>query len=84
MNDSAPSPLYLGESPVAVPLPRAVERAYLWAIGGLGGLATALLLMLAVAYQSSAEAERIAASTGGSYLGTLVSALAAGHGRKPL
>lgn len=85
MIDPAPSPLYLGESPAAVPIPRIAERAYLWAVGGLAGLGVALLLMLAVAQRSSMEAERIATSAaGGGYIATLVSALAVAHGRKPL
>ena len=84
MNDPSPSPLYLGESPAAVPIPRVVERAYVWAVGGLGGLATALLLMFAVANQSSTEADRIAASAADGYMGSLLSAMASGHGRKPL
>ncbi|KAB1070385.1 hypothetical protein [Methylobacterium planeticum] len=85
MNDPSPTPLYVGESPVAVPIPRAVERAYLWCVAGLGGVATAALLIVAVATQSNAEAERIAAgqANGAGYLETLVSALATGQGRKP-
>lgn len=84
MNDPTPSPLYIGESPAAVPVPRVVERAYLWAVGGVGGLATALLLMFAVANQSGMEADRIAASAGDGYMGSLLSAMASGHSRKPL
>ena len=85
MNDPSPTPLYVGESPVAVPIPRAFERAYLWLVAGLGGVATAGLLIVAVATQSNADAERIAASqaSGSRYLDTLVSAMATGQGRKP-
>jgi hypothetical protein len=85
MNDPSPTPLYVGESPVAVPIPRAFERAYLWLVAGLGGLATAALLIFAVATQSNDDAARIAAgqASGGHYLDTLVSALATNQGRKP-
>ncbi|WP_336487190.1 hypothetical protein [Methylobacterium nigriterrae] len=84
MNDPSPTPLYIGESPVAVPIPRAFVKAYLWVLAGFGGAATAALLVFAVATQSSSEAERIAGarSSGSSYIGTLVSAFAAQHGRK--
>ena len=85
MNDPSPTPLYLGESPVSVPIPRAFEKAYLWLVAGLGGVATAALLVFAVATQSGADAERIAGGRPGrgGYLDNLVSALAANQGRKP-
>ena len=83
MNDTSPPPLFLNENPVAVPLPRAVQQAYLWVITGLGGLATIALFVFAVATQSGADAERIAAAQNGerSSLGTLIGNLAATHGR---
>lgn len=80
MNDHSPSPLYLGESPAAVPIPRAVVRAYLYLVAGLGGATTAGLLVFAVATDSSASAERIARS--GSYGQTLVAALAVSQSRR--
>ena len=74
MNDPS-AQLYLGENPGSVPIPRVVERAYLWLLAALGGTSLAALLIFAVATSSSAEAERIAGSDGG-YAATLVSAMA--------
>ncbi|MFD0935267.1 hypothetical protein ACFQ12_08720, partial [Methylobacterium trifolii] len=68
------SPLYIGENPAAVPMHRAVEKASLWLAGAACGLATAALLVFAVATESGTEAERIARS-GGGYAVSLVSAL---------
>ncbi|KQP54230.1 hypothetical protein ASF41_10965 [Methylobacterium sp. Leaf111] len=83
MNDTSPPPLFLNESPVAVPLPRVMQQAYLWIVAGLSGLATIVLFVFAVATQSGADAERIAGAqeSGRSNLATLVSSLAAMHGR---
>lgn len=80
MNDTSPPPLFMNENPVAVPLPRAVQQAYLWVITGLGGLATVALFVFAVATQSSADAERIAGARA-SGVSSLVGHLAATHGR---
>ncbi|WP_264046087.1 hypothetical protein [Methylobacterium flocculans] len=83
MNDTSPPPLFMNETPVAVPLPRAVQQAYLWVVAGLGGLATIGLFVFAVATQSSADAERIAGRNGAerSSLATVIGHLAATHGR---
>ena len=83
MNDTSPLPLFMNENPVAVPLPRAVQQAYLWVITGLGGLATVGLFVFAVATQSSADAERIAGgqADGRTGIAALVGHLAATHGR---
>ena len=83
MNDTSPPPLFLNESPVAVPLPRVMQQAYLWIVAGLSGLATIALFVFAVATQSGADAERIAGAQGSgrSNLATLVGSLAAMHGR---
>ena len=83
MNDTSPPPLFLNENPVAVPLPRVMQQAYLWAMAGLGGIATGALFVFAVATQSGADAERIASAgeSGQSGLATLVGNLAATHGR---
>lgn len=73
----------MNENPTAVPLPRAMQQAYLWVITGLGGAATVALFVFAVATQSNADAERIvdAQSVGRSGLATLVGNFAAIHGR---
>lgn len=84
MNDPSPTPLYIGENPATVPVHRAVEKAYLWVLAALGGTAAASLIVFAVATQCGSDAERIANAdaSGTGYLGSLVTALAAGHGRK--
>ncbi|KQP31610.1 hypothetical protein ASF49_09155 [Methylobacterium sp. Leaf104] len=83
MNDTSPPPLFLNENPVAVPLPRAMQQAYLWVVAAIGGLATVALFVFAVATQSGADAERIAGAqeSARSGLATLVGNLAALHGR---
>ncbi|MGU3359215.1 hypothetical protein ACLBWX_02660 [Methylobacterium sp. M6A4_1b] len=83
MNDTSPPPLFLNENPVAVPLPRVMQQAYLWVVAAIGGLATVALFVFAVATQSGADAERIAGAqeSGRSNLATLVGNLAALHGR---
>ncbi|AWN44168.1 hypothetical protein U8607_11835 [Methylobacterium durans] len=85
MNDPSPTPLYIGENPVTVPVHRAVEKAYLWALAAIGGTAAAGLVVFAVATQCGSDAERMANAdaAGSGYLGTLVTALAVNHGRKP-
>ncbi|MGU3540942.1 hypothetical protein [Methylobacterium sp. A54F] len=80
MNDPGSSPLYIAERAAAVPVPRAVEKAYLWAVAALGGAAAGALLIFAVATQSSTDAERIVSA--GSPLDALVGAFAASQGRK--
>lgn len=80
MNDLSPTPLFLNENPVAVPMPKALERATLWLFASLGGVAATAILVFAVATQSGADAERIAGvQTGG--VNAFVSSLAATHGR---
>ncbi|MBY0258086.1 hypothetical protein [Methylobacterium sp.] len=83
MNDTSPPPLFINENPVAVPLPRAMQQAYLWVVAGLGGLATVALFVFAVATQSGADAERIASGQTGERTGlaTLIGHLGATHGR---
>ncbi len=78
MNDSSSSQLYLGENPCAVPIPKAVARAYLWLVGA-GTLVG--VLVFAVASQSSLDAARIAGSEGG-YAATLLSAMTVTQGRR--
>lgn len=78
MNESSSSQLYLGENPCAVPIPKAVARAYGWLVGA-GTLVG--ILAFAVASQSSLDAARIAGSDGG-YAATLVSAMAVTQGRR--
>jgi hypothetical protein len=77
MSDPISSPALIQPG---LPLPRLVERGYLWAVAALGGLATGALMIFAVATQSSADAERIAG--GSSYAETLVSALAVAQARR--
>lgn len=79
MNDTGPPPLFLNENPAAVPLPKAVQQAYLWVVTLLGGAAAIALFVFAVATQSDADAQRI--SAGGSTLQVLTGALAVMHGR---
>lgn len=81
MSDSSPPPLFLNENPVAVPVPKLVQQAYVWLIAGLAGMATIALLVFAVATQSGGDAERIAGAEGRSGLATLIGAMAASHGR---
>lgn len=71
--------MFLDEHPVAVPLPRAMQQAYLWVVAGVGGLATVALFVFAVATQSGADAERIAGS--GTGPATLIGHFGALHGR---
>ena len=80
MIDTTPTPLFLNENPVAVPIPKLVQQAYVWSFGGL---ATLVLLVFGVATQSSADAERIVGmrTGGGSAPAALVNAFAVGHGR---
>lgn len=70
-----PTPLFLGENPAVVSAPPAALRAYLALVAALCGCATAVMLMMSVAADTGAEAERIAASQDGSYPTALVSAL---------
>ncbi|MGH1572207.1 hypothetical protein ACRAWG_17860 [Methylobacterium sp. P31] len=77
------SPLYLGETPAVATAPRAMVRAYLAVVAALGGLVTAVMLMMSVAADSGGEAERIAATQDDSYAATLVAALAVNFS-KPL
>lgn len=81
MNDSGPPPLFLNENPVAVPIPKAIQQAYLWVMAALGGFAAMGVLVFAVATQSGADAERIAGTRSDSTLSILTSALGATHGR---
>ncbi|SFG63606.1 hypothetical protein [Methylobacterium gossipiicola] len=80
MIDTTPTPLFLNENPAAVPIPKAVQQAYVWAFGGLATLA---LLVVAVATQSNADAARITGlrEGGASAPATLVNAFAVAHGR---
>ncbi|MFD1300539.1 hypothetical protein [Methylobacterium marchantiae] len=71
----------MNETPVSVPVSRAVQQAYLWLVATLGGVATVALLVFAVATQSSADAERISGEKGRSSVHSLVGALAVTHGR---
>lgn len=79
MNDTGPRPLFLDENPAAVPLPKAVQQAYLGLLTLIGGAAAIALFVFAVATQSDADARRI--SDGGSTLTVLTGALAVMHGR---
>jgi hypothetical protein len=80
MIDTTPTPLFLNENPVAVPIPKVVQQAYVWAFGGL---ATLVILVFAVATQSNADAARITGLRDGatSASTTLVNAFAVAHGR---
>lgn len=80
MNDPSPSPLYIAHPLIGLRLPRTLERACLWTLGGLGSLATLGLVVFAVATQCSTDAERIAST--GSYGVGLVSALATAQARR--
>ena len=80
MNDPSPTSHFLVENPTSSGIPRAAEQAYLGLLAGLSGLATAALLIFAVATQSSADAERIASSNGAG-VSALVASFAATHGR---
>ncbi|GJD35857.1 hypothetical protein [Methylobacterium aerolatum] len=79
MSDRTSSPLVLSDALV----PRAAVRAWLAVSGGMGALATGLMLMLSVAANSGGEAERITETQDDAYLTTLVSALAVNFA-KPL
>lgn len=79
MNDTGQPPLFLDENPAAVPLPKAVQQAYLWVVALIGGTAAMGLFVFAVATQSDADAKRI--SNGGSTLSVLTGSLAVMHGR---
>ncbi|GJE09872.1 hypothetical protein [Methylobacterium longum] len=70
------SSLCLGETPAVVVAPRAAVRAYLALVAALGGLTTAVMLMMSVAANSGGEADRITATQDDSYAATLVAALA--------
>ena len=83
MIDSSPHPIFLGETSSDVPIPRAAVRVYLALVAGLGGAATALILMLSVAANSGTEAERITDARDDGYAATLVGALAVNFS-KPL
>lgn len=72
----SPSPLCLTGTDAAASVPRAAVRAYLALVGGLGGLVTAVMLMMSDAANSGGEAERIAGTQDDSYAATLVGALA--------
>lgn len=80
MNEPSPTSVFLVDNSTTAHIPRAAEKAYLGLLAGIGGLLTAGLLIVAVATQSSADAERIATADGRS-VGTLVAAFAASHGR---
>lgn len=80
MNDPS-SRFRLEENPASVPIPRVVERAYLWLVAALGGTSLAAILVFAVATSSGAEAERIAGSNGG-YAAALVAAMAGAQARR--
>ncbi len=79
MNDPSPTSLCIPDPAAAVRLPRALERAGLWTIGAVSGVATFALLVFAVATQSSTDAERIAGT--GDYAAGLVAALATTQAR---
>jgi hypothetical protein len=79
MNDPSPSPLYIVDPASTVRIPRMLERAFLWTLGGLGSLATLGLLVFAVATQSGADSERIVGTS--DYATGLVSALATAQAR---
>ncbi len=81
MSDSSPQPLFMNENPAAVPVPRAFQQAYLWLIAGLGGSAMLGLVVVGIATQSSAHAERIAGAQGQPGIHGLVGALAIAQGR---
>ncbi len=70
----SPSPLCLAETGAVASVPSVAVRAYL--VAGLGGLVTAVMLMMSVAANSGNEAERISATQEDSYATTLVGALA--------
>jgi hypothetical protein len=70
------SPMCVGETHAVVAAPSAAVRAYLALVAGLGGLTTAVMLMMSVAANSGGEAERIAGTQDDGYAATLVAALA--------
>ncbi|ACB24791.1 hypothetical protein ABID82_002064 [Methylobacterium sp. PvP062] len=72
----SPSPLCLAETGAVASVPSVAVRAYLALVAGLGGLVTAVMLMMSVAANSGNEAERISATQEDSYATTLVGALA--------
>jgi hypothetical protein len=74
MMPPSPSSLCLDEARAVAP--RAALRAYLALVAALGGLTTAGMLMMSVAANTGAEAERITATQDDSYAATLVAALA--------
>ena len=69
-------PLCLGRTHAVVAAPRAAVRAYLALVAGLGGVTTAVMLMMSVAANSGTEAERISDTRNEGYVPTLVGALA--------
>lgn len=79
MNDPSQPQLFLDDT-ISVPLPRSFQKFSLWLVGALGVATTGILLIFAVATQSGADAERIAGSQGEG-VRSLVSAIAATHGR---
>ena len=76
MMDFSSTPLFLGENPVAGPMPHAAPRASLAVVSAAGAGLTAVLLMMSVAVNSGSEAERIAEARDDGYVATLASALA--------
>lgn len=80
MNDPGSTPFFLADPAAVAPIPRSIQQAYLWAIGGIGTVAAAAVLIVAVATQSGADSERIAGSSPDGVKG-LLSAIVATHGR---
>jgi len=72
---SDPASLCLGEPPAVAVAPRAAMRAYLALVAAVGGVVTSGMLMMSVATNSGAEADRIASMQDGGYAATLVAAL---------
>lgn len=79
MNDPSPTQMFFDDS-ATVPVPRSIQRAYLWLLGVVGIAAAALVLTFAVATQSNADSERIARSDGNG-VKAILSAIVATHGR---
>lgn len=83
MIQSDSAPLCLSQTQDAVTAPRAAYRAYLALVAACGGLVTGGMLMMSVASNSGAEAERIASMQDDGYAATLVAALSVNFA-KPL